>query len=314
LVLIIFTVFFCLAFSSFKHSSDIHYQIVSPKEASVINFDKKQQVPWGVLYQNQKISYTLTNKFSKVIKVAIMDSGIDEQHEDLENTSIIQYNAVDLEEPVFDKLGHGTAIAGIIAANDNEFGLVGVSPHVKILSIKVLNDEGKGEIESFVRGIEWAIDHDADIINMSFGIKRDDPQLKTAIEKALKHGVIVVAAVGNKMGSEAEFPAAYKEVISVTGIDSTENIFSLASRGKVDFSAPGKDILSLSPNDQYAVYNGTSFATAHITGTIANLLLINDYSKNENINTFIKNDLTSLSKDLGNKGYDNIYGNGSLSN
>ncbi|MEK4352573.1 S8 family serine peptidase [Paenibacillus sp. FSL R5-0475] len=314
MVLIIFTVFFCLAFSSFKHSSDIHYQIVSPKEASVINFDKKQQVPWGVLYQNQKISYTLTNKFSKVIKVAIMDSGIDEQHEDLENTSIIQYNAVDLEEPVFDKLGHGTAIAGIIAANDNEFGLVGVSPHVKILSIKVLNDEGKGEIESFVRGIEWAIDHDADIINMSFGIKRDDPQLKTAIEKALKHGVIVVAAVGNKMGSEAEFPAAYKEVISITGIDSTENIFSLASRGKVDFSAPGKDILSLSPNDQYAVYNGTSFATAHITGTIANLLLINDYSKNENINTFIKNDLTSLSKDLGNKGYDNIYGNGSLSN
>ncbi|MEK4238874.1 S8 family peptidase [Paenibacillus sp. FSL H7-0714] len=314
MVLIIFTVFFCLAFSSFKHSSNIHYQIVSPKEASVINFDKKQQVPWGVLYQNQKISYTLTNKISKVIKVAIMDSGIDEQHEDLKNTSIIQYNAVDLEEPVFDKLGHGTAIAGIIAANDNEFGLVGVSPHVKILSIKVLNDEGKGEIESFVRGIEWAIDHDADIINMSFGIKRDDPQLKTAIEKALKHGVIVVAAVGNKMGSETEFPAAYKEVISVTGIDSTENIFSLASRGKVDFSAPGKDILSLSPNDQYAVYNGTSFATAHITGTIANLLLINDYSKNENINTFIKNDLTSLSKDLGNKGYDNIYGNGSLSN
>ncbi|MGE7612321.1 S8 family peptidase [Paenibacillus sp. NPDC101420] len=314
MVLIIFTVFFCLAFSSFKHSSNIHYQIVSPKEASVINFDKKQQVPWGVLYQNQKISYTSTNKISKVIKVAIMDSGIDEQHEDLKNTSIIQYNAVDLEEPVFDKLGHGTAIAGIIAANDNEFGLVGVSPHVEILSIKVLNDEGKGEIESFVRGIEWAIDHDADIINMSFGIMRDDPQLKTAVEKALKHGVIVVAAVGNKMGSEVEFPAAYKKVISVTGIDSTENIFSLASRGKVDFSAPGKDILSLAPNDQYAVYNGTSFATAHITGTIANLLLINDYSKNENINTFIKNDLTSHSKDLGNKGYDNVYGNGSLSN
>lgn len=65
-----------------------------------------------------------------------MDSGIDEQHEDLENTSIIQYNAVDLEEPVFDKLGHGTAIAGIIAANDNEFGLVGVSLMLRFYLLK----------------------------------------------------------------------------------------------------------------------------------------------------------------------------------
>jgi subtilisin family serine protease len=304
-------IIFFIVDNNYKSTNATVYKVIKQEDIGQININEKQYEPWGFLYQKELLN-KLENHKKKTIKIGIMDSGIDKNHIDLKNTTIIDYNAINPNEAIYDRLGHGTAIAGIIAANDNDFGIRGVSPDVELLSVKVLDDDGRGNIQDFVRGIKWCMDNEVDIINMSFGLQRDNAQLRNAIKQAVDKGIIIVSAVGNNYGRSVDFPAAYKEVISVTAIDSYENVLKSAAVGKVDFSSPGKDILTLSPDNHYAVYSGTSFASAYVTGVIATLLLHNNYSKTSDLSGKIKQELIAMSKDLGEKGYDNVYGNGSL--
>jgi subtilisin family serine protease len=246
------------------------------------------------------------------VRVAILDSGIDKQHEDLVGRVVKEYNAINPKEEVKDIYGHGTAVAGIIAANNNTRGILGIVPNSDIYSIKVLSDNGKGNIQALTRGIDWAIDNKVDLINISFGMPNDKSELREAINKAVEAGIIIVASAGNKYGLKSDYPARYDNVISVNAVSPELKIASFSAKGKIDFVGPGVDIITTITGNNYGVVKGTSIATAHVTGTIAYLL-----ANKEQFNIPDQNDsryfdkVYKILKEKSSKlGEENIYGNG----
>ncbi|KXY58789.1 peptidase S8 [Bacillus cereus] len=244
-----------------------------------------------------------------------MDSGISKNHPDLVGKIKGEYNAINVDEPIVDNLGHGTAIAGIIAAKDNDKGVVGISPESDIFSVKVLSDSGEGDIGSLIRGIEWCINNEMDIVNISFGLGANNLELRGTIDKAIQKNIIIVAAAGNNYISKVEYPAKFANVISVGAIDSNLQRASFSSTGKIDFTAPGVNILSTNNLGGYERYSGTSFATAYVTGIIAKVISeeehYNDSIKEGKVDA-VKDLLKKLSVDAGRTGYDNEYGYGIL--
>ncbi|MBB5355308.1 subtilisin family serine protease [Anoxybacillus mongoliensis] len=273
---------------------------------------KRQIIPWGVNSVGTNKLLVKQEPVSKV-KVAILDSGINREHEDLKGKVVEEFNAINPGQPLYDTYGHGTAIAGIIAASDNEIGIRGVSPNVEIYSVKVLDDKGRGKVRDLVRGIQWCIDNRVQVMNISFGMSSDNSELREAIETAINSGIIVVAAAGNNYGGKTDYPANYKDVISVTAVNSNYKMASFSARGKIDFSAPGVDILTTSNNGGYGMYSGTSLAAAYVTGIVAIILEepeqfgISKYKKNKKFSSEMINILRRYSVKIGNKTY---YGNG----
>lgn len=253
-----------------------------PKEAS--NHTKselnKEIVPWGHDY----IGIDKEIKNFKV-KVAILDSGINSNHVDLKNKVAKSYNVIQNTNYIVDDFGHGTNIAGIITANHNSYGIIGVSQNVQIYDIKVLNAEGKGEIDDVLTGLLWAYENDVDIINISFGFSKHYSELQEMIDLLVSEGIIIVAASGNNLGQEADYPARYRNVISVGSIDKDGNVDILGAQGKIDVFAPGKDIFTTSMSGGYEKVRGTSFSTAYITGALVNGL------SNGDINTSFDDDI-----------------------
>ncbi|OCS84866.1 hypothetical protein A6K76_15455 [Caryophanon latum] len=203
-----------------------------------------------------------------------MDSGINKNHEDLKYLRFKEYNVLEKNIPITDEFGHGTSIAGIIAANDNNFGVRGLTNNIEIFDVKILNEEGKGEIENLIEGIEWCIDQNVEIINLSFGFQTENEQLKEVINKAVEEDIIIVASIGNTFGMQGNYPAKYDEVISITSISESLKRSNFASRNNIDFAMPGEDIYTTNNEGGYSMVDGTSFATAHATGVISNLLLL----------------------------------------
>lgn len=264
-----------------------------------------QETPWGVKRVNAEAMWPKAT--GEKVKVAVLDTGIDLKHKDLMRNIKGGYNAIDRRQSATDDNGHGTHVAGTIAAKNNRQGVVGVAPNTWLYSVKVLDSYGEGYISDVVEGIEWCIRHKIKVINMSFGIGEDMPILKDSIIEATQHGIIVVAAAGNNYGSYTiDYPAAYQEVISVSGTDNIDFIGDFSPRGKIDFVAPGVDIYSTYLNNDYSSLEGTSMATPHITGII--VLIIS--SKGASDLDSIKNKLISYCVDLGDQGYDDCFGFG----
>ncbi|WP_045506849.1 S8 family peptidase [Bacillus amyloliquefaciens] len=240
------------------------------------------------------------------IKVAVLDSGINSSMPIFENSSITSYDAIKNKSTTKDSLGHGTAIAGVIMAPLNKQTVQGISPQVKLFDVKVLNDKGGGEINDVINGINWCIKQEVDIINLSFGFQKDNKGLRNAINKAIEKNIIVIASAGNTLGLSTDYPAKYKNVISVSSINKNLKRDPFSAKGKIDFVAPGVQIPVYTPNDKVKTVNGTSFATAFATGVIANILSRNpDADRKSVINT-----LKNTAKDLGDKGPDQEYGYG----
>jgi subtilisin family serine protease len=247
-------------------------------------------------------------------KVAILDSGISTDHPELRNVLKGEYNAINPDSVVEDDLGHGSAVAGIIASLDNSEGIKGTSQNMILYSVKVLDSKGKGSVNSLIQGIEWCIDNKMDVINVSFGMASDNPRLKKAIDKALEKDIVIVAAAGNNSRLMVDYPAKYEGVISINAVNNqykTEGMYS--AKGKIDFSAPGVNILTLNNKNNYDEYSGTSFATAFVTGFVVNLLSnpgkyeVDLQNKNKTIYRYLKDHAT----DLGDK---DLYGNGFIQN
>jgi subtilisin family serine protease len=223
-------------------------------------------------YTVAKLELTEAHRISEGDKtvVAVIDSGVDADHPELADASVQLVNALDSD---FQAHPHGTAIAGIIAAHGQ---LTGVAPDARILAVRAFSTvagKAEGTTETILQGIEWAIEHGAQVVNLSFAGPRD-PILSAALEVAAQNGIIFVAAVGNAgPNSPPLYPAADPSVISVTATDSDDHIFSHANRGDyISVAAPGVDIVAPVPNDGYQILSGTSFAAAHVTGLIALLL------------------------------------------
>lgn len=241
-----------------------------------------------------------------------MDSGINKDHEDLEGLVVKEYNAISPNEPVIDDFGHGTAIAGIIGAQNNEVGIIGVSPNVQIYSVKVLDERGKGNIEALIRGVEWAIENKVNVINVSFGMSSNKPELRKIIDKAIDSGIIVVAAAGNKYGMKVDFPAGYADVLSVTAINKNYKVNpAYSASGKIDFSLPGISCLTTSKDGKYAQYSGTSIAAAYLTGVVAIILQNSEhFDLKMNDKSLPKSVFRILEEYSINLGEKDVYGNG----
>ncbi|MCK0470385.1 S8 family serine peptidase [Halalkalibacter sp. APA_J-10(15)] len=236
----------------------------------------EQVVPWGI----ELVGYQTSSSDSSV-RVAILDSGIYKEHEDLKGKIEKEFNAINPGQPVKDDYGHGTALAGIITANDNDVGIVGVTQNVELYDVKVLNAEGKGSIQSLISAIKWCMEEQVDLINISFGFQSENKELERVIEQAMSQGILIVAAAGNTYGLGVDYPAQYTNVVSVNSIDIELNRPTSAAKGKIDIVAPGVDIISTDNEGGYSLYTGTSFATAYVTGILANI----DNIKDSGVNT-----------------------------
>ncbi|KAF0817692.1 hypothetical protein KIS4809_3509 [Bacillus sp. ZZV12-4809] len=224
------------------------------------------------------------------IIVATIDTGVEKEHPDLKDNIISGYNFTADDSPnVFkDYTGHGTHVAGIIAASDNGKGIVGVAPKSKILALKVIDRNGLGSYENLIRAIHYATHWIGDngervnIINMSLGGQEPNNLLHKAIKEARQKGIVLVSAAGNEGDGEDEsfersYPGYYKEVIQIGSItrDFRPSVFS-NTNVNLDFVAPGEDVLSTHLNGRYVQLSGTSMAAPYVAGAAALILKIID--------------------------------------
>jgi major intracellular serine protease len=224
----------------------------------------------------------------KGITIAILDTGCDVEHPDLKERIIGGRNFTkdDGGKPdVFkDYNGHGTHVAGTIAASLNQKGVVGVAPEANLLILKVLGRNGSGRYEWIIQGISYAIEQKVDIISMSLGGPQDVKELHQAIKAAVQNGILVVCAAGNEGDGEHRtdeyaYPGSYNEVISVGAVNLERRSSPFTnSNNQIDVVAPGEQILSTYLNGTYAKLSGTSMATPHVAGALA---LIKDLTQKE---------------------------------
>ena len=210
------------------------------------------------------------------IKVAVIDTGIDADHIDLRNQIKKQLNFVSAEQEVGAMEFHATAVAGIIAAeNNNGHGISGVAPQAKLFALRACvesnpgSSRGKCSSVALARALDWAIVNQLDIVNMSVR-GQDDQLVARLIRKAFEKGIVVVAATDLTNG-QLDFPAKLSEVIAVSDQESN-SLVGLAAHSQRIFIAPGEEILTTLPNDTYDFVTGASFAAAHVSGIIALLL------------------------------------------
>lgn len=282
---------------------------VANYNAEIVPERPSQVVDWGVLTLKAQGVWGKTQ--GENVKIAILDTGADITHPDLVQNIKGYMNLTGGEiTDVRDTVGHGTHVAGIIGAANNQIGVVGIAPNAELHIVKVLGEDGEGSINSIIQGIAYAIENRVDIISMSLGCTQDPgSMLHQAIKFASDQGIIIVAAAGNEAGA-INWPAVYDEVISVGAIDSKLHAADFSNHGKVDIVAPGVDILSTYPVNRYARLSGTSMATPMVTGLLALYL---SHCKKNNI-PYSKESIVELfqidSQDLGNKGKDEYYGYG----
>ncbi len=208
------------------------------------------------------------------VKVAVLDTGIDPDHPDLEEAIL---DSVDFTgDGIEDANGHGTHCAGIIAARLNNVGFVGVAPKCDLLIAKVLANNGSGAYQWITSGIDWAVAKGAHIISMSLGGPVSADILFTDIHAALVKNVFVVCAAGNDGSlyqNSIGFPGRYGGVITVDAHDQNGNRSGFSSSGgELDVMAPGSDIWSTYKNGGWASLSGTSMATPFVAGLGALIL------------------------------------------
>jgi len=206
--------------------------------------------------------------------VAIVDSGVDASHPDLASKLVAGYDYVNGDALPNDDHGHGTHVAGIVAAiANNGIGIAGLSWGARIMPIKVLDAHGDGSYYQIIQGIRYAADHGAKIINLSLGGVQADPNLRSAIQYATAKDCLVIAAVGNQ-SSAVLYPAAYVEATAVAATNERQEAPDYSNYGpEVDLAAPGGSesagIYSLAPGGGYANQYGTSMSAPHVAGVAA---------------------------------------------
>jgi len=229
------------------------------------------------------------------VKVAVIDTGIDYTHPDLDLNYAGGYDYVNDDDDPMDDNGHGTHVAGIIGAEDNDIGVVGVAPGVSLYAVKVLDNRGSGWISDIIAGIDWAVENEMDVANLSLGGKGTSDALETAVQNAASEGVTLVVSAGNESDDAAYYvPAAYDEVITVSAIADFDGLpgglggSKRYGRGRfktvqaddafayfsnygqaVDLAAPGVDIYSTYAGGGYETMDGTSMAAPHVAGAAA---------------------------------------------
>ncbi len=285
---------------SFANKDDaLHALVALGGSVNVVSaeFDGQTQLAWEPAnedrYEDQQAwvdqinlpgAWNITTGREDVV-VAVIDSGVSPTHPDLAGKLVDGFNAVADGGDWTDISGHGTHVAGIIAASgDNGIGTVGSAMDVKIMPIRVVDANDAISFSAIVDGIYWAIDHGADVINLSLASKNPSEAERNAIVEAINSGITVVAAAGNTATS-VSYPANYPEVLSVGSVDADGNRSAFSSVVTlVDVAAPGEDIYSPHWSEEIGdswsamlrgrPVDGTSFSAAIVSGVAALMISV----------------------------------------
>ena len=218
------------------------------------------------------------------VKVAIIDTGIDRTHDELVGCYAGGWDFVNNDDEPSDDHGHGTHVAGTIAAADDDTGVVGVAPGAKVFALKVLNSSGSGYSSAIIAAVDWCVDYNANlpegetpiqVTNNSYGSSQGTSLEEAAFQAAANAGIINVCAAGNSgnppgKGDNVGYPARYASCIAVAATDSVDSRASFSSTGSdVELAAPGVNILSCKLGGGLIAFNGTSMATPHVVGAVA---------------------------------------------
>ncbi|MBK8047245.1 MAG: S8 family serine peptidase [Anaerolineales bacterium] len=216
---------------------------------------------------------------SSAVIIAVLDTGINRLHPEFKGRVMAGTDFINGDSDPADDHGHGTHVAGIAAAAIDGKGSAGVCPRCKIMPVKVLDKLNEGSWRSVSRGILYAVNHGAHVINLSLGGFASSDTLESAIQYAHDHGVVVVAAAGNGATDEPFYPAALDDVIGVSAVVKKDVFWSLSDYGDyIDVAAPGVGILSsyhdLNFGGGYAFMTGTSMATPFVSGLVGLMLSV----------------------------------------
>ncbi|MEG6614084.1 S8 family serine peptidase [Pseudoclostridium thermosuccinogenes] len=277
-----------MEFDEFLNRDITIYQLIN---------DEYKELLWGLRFVNAENCFREVDesRLSR-IRVAVIDSGVEANHEDLKKHVARGWNFLDNTDNTEDDLGHGTGVAGIIGAErNNGVGIAGIASGAQLVPLKVIDSSGKAEIKNVIKAIEWCINNDIDIINLSLGHSLKDINLfdmydiylieeeKFIIEKALEKSIVIIAAVGNELHEPMNFPARYKGVIPVASYGIKLNPLSIYSSDKNSIVndetvfAPGEFIYTTLKGNSYGYERGSSFAAPFVTGVAA---LLKAYDEN----------------------------------
>lgn len=278
---------------------------------------------WGLTRLQAETVWTRANgaatRTTRRAVVAVVDTGVDATHSDLKGNVLAGYDVLAPGTSAADPNGHGTHVAGIVAAvAGNRRGVAGLAPRAAVLPIRVLDSAGRGTSDAVARGIVRAADRRPHVINLSLSIPGDDPAVRQAVAYAQRKGVLVVAAAGNTgcgLLRRTQYPAAYAGVVGVGSVDSSLAASRFSSCGSwVDVAAPGGGIWSTVPRQNrvscagtYCSLSGTSMAAPHVAAAAAMAMSRRGWSA-----TTVASRLERTARDLGARGKDQTYGAGLL--
>jgi len=267
-----------------------------------------QTLPWGV----DRIDAELSTHSGLGVTVCVVDTGIDKDHPDLQANLAGGRNFVAKGVTVDptkwdDDNGHGTHVAGTVAALDNTIGVVGVAPSASLLAAKVLKRQGSGYLSDVIAGVDWCVQSGAKVVSMSLGSSSDVQAFHDAVDAAYAAGALLVAAAGNDYGGAVSYPAAYSSVVAVSATDKSDNLAAFSNVGpEVELAAPGVSVLSTWKDGGYATASGTSMSTPHVSGVAALAWEANPLFSNVEVRALLQ----STADDLGAAGKDNFFGYG----
>lgn len=247
---------------------------------------------------------------NQAITIAVLDSGVDTDHPDLKPNLLPGINLLNTARSAEDDFGHGTSVAGILAAKgNNAIGVAGVMWNAKILPIKVLDRRGVVEdVNVIAQGINTAVNRGAKIIVMSMSSLNTTRALEEAVSRAESRGVLLVAATGNE-GSRVAYPAAYPTVIAVGAVNSSNQpLYSSNFGPEINLMAPGSNIYTTKMGGKYGTLTGTSAAAPQVAAAAA--LILSKYPKMSPLD--VRQLLYQTATDLGDKGWDRKTGYGLL--
>jgi subtilisin len=293
---------------AFGLSKNPHIKVIEPDQIAVAY---GKEIPWGITRVQSEQAHS-AGYTGLGVKVAVLDTGIDRTHPELVDRVKGGFSAfIDSanSNPYNDVDGHGTHVAGTIAASLNNQTILGVAYNADLYAVKVLGNDGSGSYSGIAKGIEWAVENGMDIINMSLGGSQGSAVLETACNAAYNAGVLIVAAAGNEgrangRGDTVGYPAKYASVIAVAATDINNARASFSSTGPaVEIAAPGANIKSTIPNNSYASWDGTSMACPHVAGVAALVLSANPNLTNVQLRAILNQTAINL-------GTPTFFGNG----
>jgi subtilisin len=229
---------------------------------------EEETIPRGVAAISAPTAWG--NSQGKGIRVAVLDTGIDDSHPDLAANVVGGVGFVPGTPGERDDEGHGTFCAGIIGAGLTGSGIVGVAPQVSLFAVKVSDQTGQPSLRTIIAGLDWCIANNIHIVSMSFGFPEPSLALYAMCQRTWAAGILLVASVGNDGGPWVTYPAGFDNVIGVGAIDAHNVHYAQSNRGLgLNLSAPGVDVLSTGLRGTYGAMSGTSAAAPHVAGAAA---------------------------------------------